>query len=423
MPAPRTRPWLVGIAVLGLTAAGTAALTTTAGAAPAVFRASVSTTGEQGNGFSGPAVISGDGRYVAFSSIASNLAANDPDSRQDVFVHDRFAGTTELVSVGITGAPGSGLVNDISHDGRYVVFTSTTADLVVNDFNGVSDVFLRDRVLGTTERVSIADDEAQAQAASLDASVSRDGRYVTFTSFAPLVDADRDLTSRDVYVRDRVAGTTELVSVTRQGNEGGGQEPSVSDGGRFIAFTSKGGKLVKGDKNKKHDIFVRDLLKDRTELISVSSQGDQGRKSSAGSEIAGAGRFVVFSSTAGNLVKGDKNKKQDIFVHDRNKDRTEIVSIDSRERVAGGPSRLPSISANGRYVVFNSAVNLRKGGRSTDTLYLRDRQDDRTDRLVQEVGQGAVASADGHTLSFLAFRGDLVTGDTNSTTDTFVYTW
>jgi Tol biopolymer transport system component len=416
------RPWLAVALSLGV-AAGAAAAATSATAASPVVRVSVSTTGDQANALSDTAVISGDGRYVAFTSMATNLSPQDTDFRPDVYVRDREAGTTELVSADLGGLASGGRVDDISADGRYVVFTSWAADLVPNDFNGVNDVFIRDRATGTTELVSVADDESLAQRQSLDASVSRDGRYIAFTSFAPLADEDRDSSSQDVYVRDRHAGTTELVSVTRKGVEGGGKQPSIADGGRFISFTSKNKGLVEDDRNKKHDVFVRDQLKDKTERVSVSSKGDEASKRSFASQIAGAGRFVVFTTEAGNLVEDDRNGKLDVFVHDRNKDKTQLVSVDSAERPAGGPITKPSISADGRYVSFNAAADLREGGGQTDALYLRDRSAGTTKLLVSEIGTGAVLSGDGHALSFNAFRSNLVDGDTNNTRDIFTYTW
>jgi Tol biopolymer transport system component len=416
------RPWLA--AVVGLVVAtSTAAVTTNAGAAPAVTRASVGSLGQESNNHVGRAILSGDGRYVAFSTMANNLAPNDTDGRQDVYVRDLVGGTTELVTVGMTGVAEGGAVEDISHDGRFVVFTTASSDFVANDFNGLNDVFVRDRVTGTTERVSIGDDEGQAARPSRDASISRDGRYVAFASVAPLTPEDRDSSGKDVYVRDRLAGTTELVSVTRKGTEGGGQQPSISDGARFVSFTSKGKGLVKGDTNRKHDIFVRDLLKDKTERVSVSSKGEQGRKASAGSEMAGAGRYVVFTSVAGNLVRKDRNRKQDVFVHDRRRNKTELASVDNGERPAGGPARIPTISADGRYVLFSAAADLRKGGRNASTLYLRDRLRGRTNTLVANVFPGATLSSDGHALSFAASRGNLVRDDTNGALDAFVYTW
>jgi Tol biopolymer transport system component len=414
------RPWLAAAVVLGV-AAGATVATTAAGAAESVVRVSVSSAGVEANGYTGRAVLSGDGRHVAFMSAAGNLAVNDTDTRPDVYLRDTLTGTTELVSVGVEGAAVGGELEDVSADGHVVVFTSSSPDVVPNDFNGVQDVFVRNVLTGATERVSVADDESQAAQGSRDASVSRDGRYVAFASLAPLAAQDRSFSGKDVYVRDLVAGTTELVSISRKGTDGGGQQPSISDGGRFVTFTSKGKGLVKGDTNGTHDVFVRDLLKDRTERVSVSSKGEQGSKPSAGSEIAGAGRYVVFTSVAGNLVKKDTNKKQDVFVHDRWTDRTELASVDNGERQAGGPARSATISADGRYVLFSAAPDLRKGGSGTTSLYLRDRVAGGTTTPVTKVLTGAVLSGDGRAIAFVSSRSDLVDGDTNNYLDAFLY--
>ena len=293
---------------------------------------------------------------------------------------------------------------------------------MANDFNGVSDVFIRDRVAGTTERVSLADDDAQASQRSFDASVSKDGRFVAFSSFAPLTDADRDSSSQDVYIRDRVAGTTELVSVSRKGFEAGGQAPSLNDNGRFVSFTSQSRDVVKNDKNKAQDIFVRDLRNDKTTRVSVSSKGEEAGKSSFESQMAGAGRYVVFTSAAGNLVKKDKNKRIDVFVHDRKSDKTELASLDGDRQIKGS-SVSPTISADGRYVLFSAGANTGSTGGGLDTLYLRDRSTGRTRLVVGNVSQGGVVSGDGHAVSFFAVRPDVKTPDVNNTFDVFVYTW
>jgi Tol biopolymer transport system component len=158
---------------------------------------SVSSTGERGNGdsFGGP--ISRDGRYVAFSSSASNLVSVDTNGTADVFVRDRTLGTTERVSVTSGGAQAHGafLILDMTPDARFVLFRSDAPDLVPDDTNGVDDVFLRDRLLGTTERVSVLKRTQQSTAATVTAYVSDDGRFVAFQALGP-----------GVFVRDRARG-------------------------------------------------------------------------------------------------------------------------------------------------------------------------------------------------------------------------
>ncbi|HET6653489.1 MAG TPA: hypothetical protein VFH10_12670 [Nocardioides sp.] len=413
-----TGSWPAAAVALAAVAATTTLATGVASAEATVDRASVATGGAEANGVSDLGIPSADGRFVAFWSLATNLSPLDTNLNGDVYVRDRVLGTTELITVDMNGAPSGGTLDDISADGRFVVFTSFGTSVVANDFNGVGDVFVRDRVAGTTQRVSVDGDETQAADRSLAGSVSRDGRYVAFTTYAPLSDADRDSGSLDVYVRDTVGGTTELVSVGRDGFEAGGQRPSISDDGRFVAFLSGSKRLVKRDTNKKHDVFVRDLSKDRTERISVDSKGDEARKRSFGPEMAGFGRYVLFT-TKSRLSGKDTNAKLDVYVHDRRMDKTQLVSVDSGERQAGGPVITPSISADGRFVSFNAAADLRDGGRTTDALYLRDRTAGTTDLLVKKVGDGAVLSGNAKVVVFDAFRHNVVTPDTNDLRDVF----
>lgn len=416
------RSLLVTGLALGLGAGAVLGTVGTASAAATVDRVSVSTGEEQADNVSGGGIPSEDGRFVAFSSNANNLSPQDTNFQADGYVRDRVLGTTELISIGTDGAASGAVVNDISADGRYVVFTSSANDLVANDYNGMSDVFIRDRVAGTTEVVSVASDGTLAQQRSLDASVSKDGRYVAFTSFAPLADQDSSSANQDVYVRDRVAGSTTLVSITLQGGESGGKYPSISDNGQFVSFTAKSKQLVKGDKNKVHDIFVRDLAKGKSERISVSSKGVEASKRSFGSQIAGWGRYVVFTTAAGNLVKGDSDGKIDVFVHDRRKDKTQLVSVDSAERPSKGPAFSPSISSDGRYVTFHAAADLRAGGKTTDSLYLRDRNAGTTRSINNRIGvAGSRISGNGAVVVFDAIRGTVVPGDTNNLRDVFAY--
>ena len=417
------RPLVAVGLTLGVVAVTATATTGTATAAATVDRVSVGPAGAQADNVSGGGIPSADGRYIGFTSNATTLSPQDENLLADGYVRDRVLGTTELVTVGTGGKASGGLVNDVSADGRYVVFTSSANDLVPNDFNGMSDVFIRDRVAGTTEIVSVASDESAAQQRSLDASVSKDGRFVAFTSFAALADEDSSSSNQDVYVRDRTAGTTQLVTITRKGGEGGGKDPSISDNGQFVSFTAKSKDYVKGDKNKAHDVFVRDLTKKKTERVSVSSKGEEAAKRSFESQIAGFGRYVVFTSAAKNLAKGDTDKKVDVFVHDRRKDKTELVSVDSAERQAKGPVVTPSISADGRYVTFHAGEDLRAGGKVTDSLYLRDRSAGTTKPLNNRIATGGSAiSGNGAVVVFDAIRGTVVPDDTNNLRDVFAYT-
>ncbi len=338
-------------------------------------RVSVDSAGNQANDLSGESVISSDGRYVAFGSGASNLVPNDTNNLcdyngdyvfnencADVFVHDRLTGTTERVSVDSTGNQankGSGSP-DISADGRFVVFISSATNLVPPDTNGFLDAFVHDRLKGNTERVSVdgagneANDDVYGPVA-----ISSDGRFVVFrTRASNLVSADTNGWD-DVFVRDRLTGVTDRVSVDSAGNQADlpSDHFAISGDGRFVAFDSLATNLVYGDTNNFPDIFVRDRLTGTTERASVDSLGNEAEFDSHEPAISADGRFVAFESRATNLVDGDTNNHPDIFVHDRLTGTTELASVDSAGGQANDNSCCSSLSADGRFVAFGSSAS------------------------------------------------------------------
>lgn len=226
---------------------------------------SISTSGSQANAPSWRPAISADGRYVSFSSLASNLVVGDSNASWDVFLRDLALGTTILASVNSLGsaAGSSGLESSLSSDGRFVVFTSDASDLVTGDTNGMPDVFVRDLLEGATSRISLdsAGQEANAPSHVGPWSVSGDGQVVVFTSDASnLVSNDTNAAS-DVFRRDRGTGITERISLTAGGAETvlGGSLGSLAANGSRIAFVSFASDLVVGDTNFLPDVFVRDL--------------------------------------------------------------------------------------------------------------------------------------------------------------------
>ncbi len=195
---------------------------------------------------------------MAFQSFATNLVSGDTNGQLDVFVHDRQSGATERVSVD-SGNNGS-YAYSISADGRCVAFSSDANNLVSGDTNGDSDVFVHDRQSGATERVSVDSAGAQGNLDSNSPSISADGRYVAFWGWASnLVSGDTNATA-DVFVHDRQNGATERVSVKSAGAQGNGRsdDPSISADGRCVAFHSWATNLVSGDTNATEDVFVRD---------------------------------------------------------------------------------------------------------------------------------------------------------------------
>jgi Tol biopolymer transport system component len=355
-------------------------------------RVTVSSTGAQANA-SGALFarsylsISSDGRFVAFSNDAPNLAPNDTAGNLDVFLRDRQLGTTELISVNRTGTQGNGTSHDswISDDGRYVAFSSYASNLVLGDTNGSCDVFVRDRQLGTTERISVNTIGVQGNSNSQYASMSPDGRYIAYNSYSTnLVTADTN-GMPDVFLRDRQAGTTIRVSVTSGGGfevNGASTSPSISANGRYVAFESQADNLVPGnDLNGASDAFVADILLGTVERVSVSNGGFEANAGIFNFQypspmISADGRYVTFWSASTNLTE-DTNNAIDVFVHDRRNHSTERVSVNSHGLEGDVASMWPSISANGRFVAFASAANnfLIQDTNQDFDIYVHDRLD------------------------------------------------
>ena len=331
---------------------------------------SVASDGMPGNDDSGEASISADGRHVVFWSEAPNLVPSDDNEATDVLVHDLETGITDRVSVATDGAEGSGAASrsnsDISADGRFVAFSSAASNLVPDDTNSQADVFVHDRATGVTERVSIASDGTQGTSGSFYPSISADGLHVAFFSFAAgLVPEDANA-SNDIFVHDRETGTTERVSIASDGTEGNShafRDPSISADGRYVAFSGVATNLVPGDANGAEDVFVHDRETGKTERVSVSSDGAEGDGSSLVPSISADGRYVTFHGIATNLVPGDTNGLADTFVHDRATGITERVSIASDGAEGDGNSHgWPAVSADGGLVAFHSiATNLVPG--------------------------------------------------------------
>ena len=409
-------------------------------AAGTTSRASISTAGRQGDRDSNFAVISGRGRYVAFQSDATNLVPGDTNGLSDVFVRDRLAGTTRRVSVGPGGRQAngeSGNLPAISADGRFVAFGSFATNLITRDTNNVGDVFVRDQFAGVTRRVSVGPGGRQVHSpndatGSFGAAISANGRFVAFSSWAvDLVPGDTN-NSPDAFVRDLLGKVTRRVSVGPGGQQANGfsHVGGVSGDGRFVTFQSDAPNLVPGDTNGIADIFVRDLLTGTTRRVSVGPKGRQSNgEGSSSPDISAGGRFVVFVSTADNLVSGDVNGTADVFVRDRVAERTRLVSVGVNGQQGDGGSDLPAISANGRFVAFQSfAENLvPEDANGACDVFVRDLLAQTTVRVsmsarVQPDGCSDVpsVSADGRHVSFRSFASNLVPSDTNGAADIFV---
>ncbi|MFN0008752.1 MAG: TolB family protein [Planctomycetota bacterium] len=397
-------------------------------------RVSLHSSGAQAHDDSGSGRISANGRYVMFGSDAADLVAGDLNGRYDVFVRDRQTGMTERISVDSAGAEAdndSG-IGEISADGRYVAFRSGATNLVPGDTNGDWDVFVRDRQMGTTERVSVDSNEVQANGLCHNVKMSPDGRYVAFLSFATNLVAGDTNGVYDVFVRDRQSGTTELISIDSNGVQGNSESHcgGVSADLRFVTFYSSATNLVPGDTNSDWDVFVRDRQMGTTERVSFDSNGVEANGDSVHSRISADGRYVVFQSGATNLVPGDTNGQIDIFLRDRQAGTTERVSLSYSGAQADNACWFSSVSDDGRYVAFSSPATWLVPGDSWYLgwdVFVRDRLTGTTEIVSVGLDAGAsdnsdngTISADGRYVVFISRDSYLVPDDTNGWRDTFV---
>jgi Tol biopolymer transport system component len=403
-------------------------------AQPLTTRVSIASGGIQSNYPSLQPAISDDGRWVAFASSAQNLVPNDTNDREDVFVHDRHTGATTRVSIGSGGVQG----NDdsfgpvISADGRWIAFVSAASNLVDADTNHLVDVFLHDREGGTTSRVSVGPNGVQGNLESRDPAISGDGRWVAFSSIASDLVEDDTNGESDVFVYDRQTRTTTRVSAGPGGvqADAGSAWPSISPDGRWLAFGSLASNLVAGDTNAQIDTFVLDRQTGAITRVNDGPNGVQANGPSWGApSVSADGQRVAFQSAASNLAPGDTNGRDDVFVHDRQTGRTALVSVGPGGVVGDSWSEFPRISTDGRWVVFDSASALVSGDENHSADVFVFDVEAGTMRRVS-VGPGGAEgngesyfqaiSADGRWIAFASWASNLVAGDTNGYSDIFV---
>ncbi len=402
-------------------------------------RVSVGTDGVPGNAPSRLADVSGDGRFVAFDSASSTLVAEDTNGVGDVFVRDRVGGTTMRVSVSSAGEQGNGASDSasISRDGRWVAFTSAASNLVTGDTNGARDVFVHDRLTATTSRVSVQSSGAQAAGNSFTPQISGDGSHVVFFTFSDLAGTGTAMPQVNAYRVDLTTGQVDDVCVRwddviiRLC-----LAPSISADGRYVAFEAQG-KLTEDDTNSVTDIYVRDMTDRVTRRVSVSTTGNGATGPSSSPSISADGTVVAFTSPASNLVADDTNGMPDVFARDLAGSTTERVSVGplgaqanagSFTRPFNGGSRL--VSDDGRYVAFHSfASNLVPSDpNGANDLFVRDRTGATT--VIASLtsddlpGSGnslnAAISADGRYVTFESSSPNLVVDDTNAVNDVFI---
>lgn len=325
--------------------------------------------GGESNGDSREPSISGDGRFVAFTSSATNLVPNDRNSVDDVFVKDLQTGAVELVSVNSAGdqanfASGSAV---LSHDGRYVVFQSVASNLSPNDSNGNWDIFIRDRQAGVTKRVTNGVAGASPTGASERPSVSLDARYVAFESTVSEWDPADTNAFRDVYVADVVSGTVVRASVPQDpslATDGDSTNPSISLDGRRVAFVSWASNLAPGDLPSEPEVFLRDLASGTTVRASLADDESPVPGGSWRESLSGDGNRVTFQSPA-VATPSDTNPFVDVYVRDMATGSTSLVSVYAGQQLNDDALK-PSISGDGRFVGYETAGTFLSGWPDAD---------------------------------------------------------
>ena len=339
--------------------------------------------------------VSSTGRYIAFASDSLTLVTPDANPGPDIFVHDRSSGETELASISSSGLQGheSPLASkwrpDISANGRYIVFTSDAPDLVVGDTNMTSDVFVRDRKTGETKLISASSTGEPGDGSSRSPTISNDGRYIAYTSLASNI-AGGDSDEGNVLVYDQEENQTMLASLATNEDEAFGYEGVIDASGRYVVFNSYAANLPSGGEERvppSDQVFVRDLEKGETEMVSLNIHGSQSLGASCPCDISAGGQDVAFVSSKNDQVPNDTHPAPaaslyfDVFVHNRESGRTRRVSVTSfgeqttdghSGRYSGSITRVMppalglSISNDGTYVAFGSiATNLFPGDRES----------------------------------------------------------
>jgi len=408
------------------------------------FNASLTPEGAASNGASRNPVVSASGRVLAFETTATTIAGPDLNGPiQDVVAIDFATNERRLVSSppgSITGADAPSSSPVMSANGQRVAFSSFASNLSAGDTNGTSDVFVR-QGLDPIRIVSVGLGGQPANGPSYDADISADGTFVVFVSAASnLITGDRN-GQPDVFLSDLRTGAITLVSTNLQGAMANGRSmlPAISGNGRFISFTSGASDLIDKDTNGVMDVFLRDLQREGTERISVSTGGRQQRVSVAPpfsqiSDVSGNGRYVVFDSDASNLTSGDINRHTDVFVRDRDRGTTRLASASSLNVQGNNDSFAPRLSSSGRLLTFESfATNLATGDGPREDIFLRDLQLGTTSVVnvtatgtprgaeqVPQLLQRPALSNDGNVAAFSSTVTNLAPGDNNGAEDVFV---
>lgn len=388
------------------------------------------------NGDSFNASLSADGRYLAYQSIASNLVPGDTNNAYDIFVFDRDTSRIERVSVSSSGEQGdkNSVSPSISADGRYVMFSSDATNLVSGDTNARSDTFVHDRITGTTTRVSVDANGNQGSLPSLEGMISADGRYVGFRTFQSFDPTDTNGTT-DIYVKDTLLGTIKLVTRSSSGNSnhGGISTPVMSGDATVFGWISNDPSFVPGDTNNFSDVIIYDTKTGVNKRVSRGINGAQPNNTSFLPALNYDGTKVLFSSEASNIVPGDTNAVGDVFLFDVATATTTRVSLSDTNQQLDRVSRSRlghGLSADGKTAAFHSQSTNAAVGKTSILfdVYVRDLIAGKT-QIVSKTHLGEFAngpsldgllSADGRYVGYRSLATDLTDDEVGPRSDMYL---
>jgi flagellin-like hook-associated protein FlgL len=417
-------------------AIGTTLQTANAATSDTISIVSAASDGTIGNGGSTIGLVgadspafSADGRYVVFQSSATNLVAGVADGNGHIFMKDRLTGQISVVDTSSSGQLGNASASSatVSADGRYVAYSTTASNLVAGDTDGVSDVFVKDLQTGQVVRASQLGDGTQPNGDAASGRISADGRYVAFASAASNFGFGGGLQT-NIYRKDLVTGQMALVSSSSSGVMGDGSSSAaqMSSDGRYVAFNSVSSNFGFGSISA---AYVKDMVTGQLSIASADASGVAGNLSAGNVSISADGRYVAFNSGSTNLVANDTNGQVDMFYKDMFTGAISLVSQSASGVLGDGGSQRGMISGDGRYVVFYSgADNLVSGDTDGQSdIFVKDMRTGAVG-LVSKPANGQnpdgasiipVISSDGEYIMFQSGATNLVNGDTNGVTDMF----
>ena len=382
----------------------------------------------QGSGISTLPSVNSDGSVIAFESTSGNLVG-DANSQTQILVKNIQSNSIQRVSVNNSGTAGNkaSYSPSISSDGKKIAFNSLSNNLYSGDINGFSDIFVRDTTNNVTTLVNITKNGIIADKESADAVISGNGRFVAFATAANNLSGQTTNSKRNVYLKDLVTGNLELISINNSGTVGNNDSflPSISFDGRYISFVSFASNFDNIANNNVYDIYRHDTLNKTTKRISYSATGGASNGLSLGSVISADGQTIAYHSLANNLVDNDSNNAIDVFIYDVATQKTELASGNI---AASGFSFNAKISDTGRFIAYYSTANnlVPNDSNNSSDLFIYDRLLKKTERASvstsgvqtsKSIDTNISISGDGKAAVFSSTDAALVSGDTNNKLD------